>query len=160
MASLASATRSVWVSIEYRLGPEHKFNTQITDYRSSFEWIAAHRSELGVSEKAKIGVCGDSAGGHISTLISHEYKSQIDFRVLVYPCVHLAAHLPSNEEFSSDCHFLVKPLLEFFFNNYLENHDMANTELVSPLLKTDFDNLPPALIILAELDPLNDQAKL
>lgn len=156
-ASLASASRTVWVSVDYRLGPENKFSTQLTDYRSSFEWIAANRAQFGVSADAKLGVCGDSAGGHISALLTHEYKPQISFQILIYPCVHLTIQLPSNDEFSSECHFLVPELLDYFGNNYLESKDIAATELVSPLTRKDFSNMPECLIVLAELDPLIDQ---
>lgn len=156
-ASLASASRTVWVSVDYRLGPEHKFETQLSDYRSALEWIAANREQFGVASNAKLGVSGDSAGGHIAALLSHEYKSKIDFQVLVYPCVHLNIHLPSNDEFNSDCFFLMPELLSYFGKNYLESIEQANTELVSPMLKKDFTNLPQSLIILAQLDPLVDQ---
>lgn len=110
-----------------------------------------------MSATAQIGVAGDSAGGQIAALLSHEYKSRIDFQILIYPCVHLGCHLPSNDEFSSECHFLIPQLINYFGTNYLESVEMANTELVSPILRKDFTNLPPCLIVIAELDPLVDQ---
>ena len=57
MASIASKVNTVWLSVDYRLAPEHKFQTQIDDCRSVLEWVAKNKTQFS-SESAKIGVSG------------------------------------------------------------------------------------------------------
>lgn len=40
--------------------------------------------------------------------------------------------------------------------HYIDHSDLSNAR-ASPLLQTNFDTLPPALIIIAELDVLRDE---
>ena len=105
VATLASKTKSVWISIEYRLAPEFKYKTQVTDYKAALEWVINNREQFS-SKDAKIGVCGDSAGGQISALMSHYYKNILSFQILIYPAVDLAGHYNSFDEFKAKCYFL------------------------------------------------------
>ena len=59
VASVASKVNTVWLSVDYRLGPEHKFQTQMEDCRSVLEWVAKNKTQFS-SESAKIGVSGKS----------------------------------------------------------------------------------------------------
>ena len=60
VATVASATNTVWVSVDYRLGPEHKFDTQIGDCKSVLEWVSKNKAQLS-TESAKIGVSGSKS---------------------------------------------------------------------------------------------------
>ena len=158
VASLASKTKSIWISIEYRLAPEFKYKTQVTDYKAALEWISNNREHFS-SKDAKIGVCGDSAGGHISALMSHYYKSILSFQILVYPAVDLVGHYNSFDEFQANCYFLTTQIMRTCIKNYLDDHELSKSSDVSPIYMKDFTNLPKALIIGAELDPLIDSGK-
>ena len=159
VATLASKTKTIWISVEYRLAPEFKYKTQVTDYKAALEWISNNREQFS-SKDAKIGVCGDSAGGHIAALLSHYYKSIISFQILVYPGVDLRRHqFKSDDELTSKCYILTPNMKNFLTDCYLEDPETANLPDVSPLLMKDFSNLPKALIIGAELDPLIDSNK-
>jgi acetyl esterase len=146
------------LSVDYRLAPEHTFETQIEDCRSVLEWVAKNKTQFS-SDSAKIGVSGDSAGGHYSAILTHEYRNLIDYQVLIYPCVDLINTYASNLEFSSECFWLTKDMIDFFIKNFILNLDDLATPKVSPLLNEDFTRLPKSLIIAAELDPLVDQIK-
>jgi acetyl esterase len=102
---------------------------------------------------------GDSAGGHYSCILTHEYRNLIDYQVLIYPCVDLANTYESNKEFSSECFYLTKEMIGFFVNNFIANLEDLGSPQVSPLLNQDFTRLPKCLIVAAELDPLIDQIK-
>lgn len=157
-ASLASKSKTIWISIEYRLAPEHKFNTQMTDYVASFEFVEKNR-DMFSSKRAKLGVAGDSAGGHIAAILAHKYKPNIDFQVLIYPIVDLATHYKSADEFSADCYSLVAHNMSFFIEKYLEDPKTVKSENVSPIFAKSFTKMPKCLIISAELDPLIDRAR-
>ena len=159
VATLASKTKTIWISVEYRLAPEFKYKTQVTDYKAALEWISNNREQFS-SKDAKIGVCGDSAGGHIAALMGHYYKSILSFQILIYPVVVLLGdQFKSHNELTSKCYILTPNMKNFLTDSYLEDPEMANLPDVSPLLMKDFSNLPKALIIGAELDPLIDSNK-
>lgn len=158
VASIVSLVNTIWLSVDYRLAPEHKFQTQIADCRSVVEWILENKAQFS-SHTAKIGVSGDSAGGHYSCILTHEYKSLINYQILIYPCVDLVNTYESNKEFSDE-HFILTPvMIDFFVKNFLTDQDDLASPSVSPILNKDFKNMPKCLILAAELDPLIDQIK-
>lgn len=161
VATMASETGATIVSVAYRLAPQNTWRIQLSDYRASFEWVTKHRDQLGVSAKAKLGVAGDSAGGHISAILAHEYKSSIDFQILVYPVTDLCVEkYASFEEFSPACYLLPADVMLAMLDLYLDGKpETANDATISPMLKSDFSGQPKCLIVGAELDPLVDQVK-
>ncbi|CAF0803730.1 unnamed protein product [Brachionus calyciflorus] len=156
VATLATLTKTIWVSVEYRLGPEHKFPQQISDCLYALKWVIENKGELG-SPNAKIGVSGDSAGGHFAAIMAHEFKQSLTYQVLIYPCVDLITIYDSYNQFSSDSYILTPDLIKFFIGNLLDDADLTIPR-ASPLFNEDFSNLPKCLIICAELDPLVDQS--
>ena len=156
VASLASKTKSVWISIDYRLAPETKYKTQLTDYKAAIDWVISNREQLS-SKDAKIGVCGDSAGGHIAALMAHYYKSILSYQILIYPVVDLTGNY--TEEFKTSCYMLTPLMMDNVIKDYLDEPEMAKSADVSPLFMSDFSNLPKALIIEAEFSVLIDSIK-
>lgn len=156
-------TKSIWLSVEYRLAPEFKFKTIYNDCKAVLEWVAKNKGNIGDGKSdSKLGVAGDSSGGHIAALLAHEYSNLIDFQLLVYPCVDLSKEYDSNKEYSRDCFILVPEVIKWFANNMIDDGDDVTAftrPYYSPLLNADFTRLPKCLIIVAELDPLIDQCK-
>jgi acetyl esterase len=54
-------------SVDYRIGPEHKFPAAVDDRFAALEWVHANAASLGANPD-QIGVRGDSAGGNIASL--------------------------------------------------------------------------------------------
>ncbi|ELT91050.1 hypothetical protein CAPTEDRAFT_223437 [Capitella teleta] len=154
---LAQAAKCIVVNVEYRLAPEHKFPAMIDDACCVAEWVKANKVLLGGSERSRIGVAGDSGGGNIAASVCHECTG-VNFQILIYP--HVSARgdysLPSYQEFI-DGPLLDRKLLDWFVNLMAEKTDWANPRL-APLLREEFSHLPPALFIVAEIDPLRDDS--
>ena len=55
-------------SIGYRLSDEAAFPGQLHDCKSAVRWLRAHAAEYGI-DPARIGVWGESAGGHLAALM-------------------------------------------------------------------------------------------
>jgi len=55
-------------SIEYRLAPQYKFPAMIEDARCAVRFLRAHALEYNI-DPARFGAIGDSAGGHIVSLL-------------------------------------------------------------------------------------------
>jgi acetyl esterase/lipase len=47
---LSSATKSVWISVEYRLGPEHKFPIWLDDACEVTQQILANKTAYGMND--------------------------------------------------------------------------------------------------------------
>lgn len=55
-------------SIGYRLSDEATFPSQLEDCKSAVRWLRAHAAAYGI-DPARIGVWGESAGGHLAALL-------------------------------------------------------------------------------------------
>ena len=55
-------------SIDYRLAPRFRFPTQIRDCRDAVAFLRTNASTYHI-DPARIGVCGESAGGHLAALL-------------------------------------------------------------------------------------------
>jgi acetyl esterase len=160
--ALANRTGAMIFSVDYRLAPEHKFPDAVDDCVAATEWVFAHAGRLGVDPN-RVSVMGDSAGGNLAAVVTHKLRAskfKIASQVLVYPVTDLASmDTVSYQEFAED-HQLTKSLMMWFKYHYLRSEDDARNPEASPLLATDFRNLPPALVITAECDPLRDEGEI
>ncbi|MEI6788203.1 MAG: alpha/beta hydrolase [bacterium] len=70
-------------SIGYRLSDEAVFPSQLEDCKSAVRWLRAHAAEYGI-DPARIGVWGESAGGHLAALLGTTGRIR-DFDVGEHP---------------------------------------------------------------------------
>ncbi len=62
------------VAINYRLAPQHKFPAMIEDAKCAVRFLRAHAKDFNL-DTARIGVMGDSSGGHLVALLGLTYDS-------------------------------------------------------------------------------------
>ena len=62
------------VAINYRLAPQHKFPAMLEDAKCAVRFLRAHAKDFNL-DSARIGVMGDSAGGHLVALLGLTYDS-------------------------------------------------------------------------------------
>ncbi|XP_034324464.1 ethyl acetate hydrolase isoform X4 [Magallana gigas] len=144
----------VVVNVEYRLAPEHRWPANHEDATCVVRWVKMNKSLLGATNESTVGVGGDSAGARLAATVCHDLP-EIDYQVLVYPNVDLRRNYKSAEEFA-EMPGLTKKMVDWFMDHYIDRSDLDNAR-ASPLLHTNFNTLPPALIIIAELDALRDE---
>lgn len=158
---IARLSNATVVSVDYRLAPEHKFPAAVEDCYSATKWVAENAEEIGV-DASKLFVGGDSAGGNLAAAVSIMARDRgedlVKQQILIYPAVNLFTVMPSIYEFGEN------PVLDFqimnwFSRQYLEKREDALNPLASPIF-ADLSDLPPALIITAEYDPLRDEGEL
>ncbi|CAF3725595.1 unnamed protein product [Adineta steineri] len=154
---LADATKSIWISVEYRLSPENKFPIWLDDGCEVTRQILANKTSYGGDENTKVGVAGDSAGGLIAASVCHTIKN-LAFQILVYGAFDFAYGTESCKEFTSPEHILTPAILAWFSSNALRNEEDKKNPRASVLLHESFEGLPPCLFIVAELDPLRDDS--
>ena len=62
------------VAINYRLAPQHKFPAMIEDAKCAVRFLRAHAKDFSL-DPTRIGVMGDSSGGHLVALLGLTYPS-------------------------------------------------------------------------------------
>lgn len=60
-----------WVSLDYRLAPEHPFPAALDDLRAALAFVRAHADELRI-DRDRIALLGEDAGGHLALLLAAE----------------------------------------------------------------------------------------
>jgi acetyl esterase len=158
-AGIASQADVVIVSVDYRLAPEFPFPTAVEDSYAATVWVAEHASDLEVDGE-RMAVMGDSAGGNLATVVCQLARDRggpsLRYQVLIYPAVDLVDSYPSEVQYRN-APVLTKAEMDRHRELYLAGADRADP-LASPL-RAKLDGLPPALIQVAEHDPLRDQGR-
>ncbi|HEY4024891.1 MAG TPA: alpha/beta hydrolase [Candidatus Dormibacteraeota bacterium] len=160
--ALANRAGSVVLSVEYRLGPEHRFPAAVEDAVAATGWAVEHAHELG-ADPVRLVVAGDSAGGNLAAVVAIHARDTggpaIAHQVLIYPATDMTRRdWPSYEE-NGEGYFLTVRDMEWFETHYLRSPADRDSWQASPLLAADHAGLPPALILTAEFDPLRDQGE-
>jgi acetyl esterase len=155
-SSVAATVGAVVVSVDYRLAPTHPFPAAVEDCYVALTWAAEHASELGAG--GGLGVMGESAGGNLSAVLCLLARDRggpvIGHQALLYPATDMTMTSSSIAE-NADAPILSRADMRAFRQHYLGAADPADPRL-SPLLAENHGGLPPALIQVAEHDPLRD----
>lgn len=156
---LAAETKSIVVSVGYRLAPEYKFPIPLFDAYDAFQWTIDHAKGIN-GLLNEITVMGDSAGGNLATVVAIMNKEfqgpTIKAQVLLYPVTDLSFTTESYSEFAEGFG-LQKKDMEWFAQYYLKEKDLHNHPYAAPLITKDLNELPAACIIAAENDVLKDE---
>lgn len=157
-SSVAVTVGAVVVSVDYRLAPLHPFPAAVDDCYAALAWAADNAEDLGAGRAAgaaaaRIGVMGESAGGNLAAVMCLLARDrggpQISHQVLLYPSTDLTRMPPKGTKSL----IISEPDMQAYRRWYLGDTDAADPR-VSPLLASDHAGLPPALIQVAEHDPL------
>ena len=158
---LAKQARTVVVSVDYRLAPEHKFPAAAEDCYAATRWIADNAAALGV-DPARICVGGDSAGGNLAAVVSLMARDRggpkIALQVLAYPVTDHSYDTASYRD-NADGYLLTKDSMVWFWNHYLGAPSDGTNVYASPLRAASLAGLPPAVVFTAEYDPLRDEGE-
>lgn len=159
---LAKNTKAIVISVEYRLAPENPFPAGLDDVYNVVQW--AHKNADSINGDAKhIAVVGDSAGGNLSAVVSQMARDKngphLTCQVLIYPSTNIYELNTKSWSYMSNILTISKEDMEDFTALYVPKKEDRKNPYVSPLLAKDLKNLPPTLMITAEIDPLRDEGK-
>ncbi|MEN9996488.1 MAG: Carboxylesterase NlhH [Pseudomonadota bacterium] len=159
--SLCLQANIVVVSVDYRMGPEHKFPAAYDDTVAAFNWTVAHASKLGI-DPSRIAIGGDSAGGNLSAAACIGLRDQTGlsvqpaFQLLIYPATIMWPDTASYHA-NGKGYMLTQDSIAYYTENYLRNRDDAKDWRASPQLAASHEGLPPAFVMTAGFDPLRDE---
>lgn len=159
--AIAKFANCIVVSCHYRLAPENKFPAAHDDAFAAYQWTVENAASFG-GDPDKIAVMGESAGGNLAAnvaILARDRGVQAPLAmVLVYPLAQNDMETASYRTFAN-AKPLNKPMLKWFVEKYLNSEAEAADPRIN-LVAADLKNLPPATILRAEIDPLQDDGRL
>jgi acetyl esterase len=159
---LARRLRAAIVSVDYRLAPENPFPAALEDCHSALQWAASGMGGR-LFDAARIAVLGSSSGGNLAAcaaLLSRDRRGpSILAQVLIYPVCDDDVDRGSYLRYGSG-YFLSREHMRWYIAQYRNPSAPLPPGYYMPLKAANLENLPPALVITAQFDPLLDEARL
>ncbi len=155
---LSSDTRMRFLSIEYRLAPEHPFPASITDAVDVLRSVARRIGDF-ADPGAQLIVMGDSAGATLATVaaaLARDDDVAIAAQVLIYPTLGPELVTDSVHEFGVG-YMLDIDQLRYDYGLYLGEWTDHTDPRVCPLMSNDLAGVAPAIVVVAQCDPLRDE---
>ena len=148
-------------SVEYRLAPEHPHPAPIEDCYAGLKWFAANSDALGL-DRSRIAIGGGSAGGGLAAALALVARDrgevEVCFQQLIYPMLDDRNITPSS-------HYVQHPKVwnrqaniagwSALLGKPAGSDDVS--PYASPARAEDLSGIPPAFIIVGELDLFVDE---
>jgi len=158
---LATEMGCVVASVEYRLAPEHPHPAPIEDCYAGLKWFADNSESLGV-DRDRIAVSGASAGGGLAAALALLARDRGEVNIihqdLIYPMLDDRNITPAS-------HYVQHPKVwnrqaniagwTALLGKPIGSDDVS--PYASPSRAEDLSGLPPAFIIVGELDLFVDE---
>jgi acetyl esterase len=151
---LAASSGCEVYSIDYRLAPEYPYPAALDDSVAAVKWAAG-------KSKLPLFIGGDSAGGNLAAACALRLRDaggpQLAGQVLVYPVTDHDFETTSYRVNGAGGLLLTTKDMKYYWGHYVADAVKRNDPLVAPLRAKSLAGLPPALVIVAGLDPLCDE---
>jgi acetyl esterase len=151
----------VTVSVDYRLAPETKFPGAADDCYAATVWAAQNAARIN-GDPRRLAVGGDSAGGNLAAVVSLMARDRgtppLVYQLLVYPVTARNFDTDSYRR-NAEGYMLTRDAMQWYWDHYLRTAADAANPYAAPLAAQNLGNLPPALVITAEYDPLCDEGE-
>ena len=155
-ATLAAGAGCRIVAVDYARAPEAKFPAAREDAIAAT--LAAARDPARFRLNS-VGVAGDSAGGQLAALAARaaiDAGVGLSLQLLLCPVMDALARAPSRFALAEG-HLLDEATMRAYWDAYRIEGLAPDDPRVAPLAAEDFAGLPPAIVHVAEGDPLCDE---
>ncbi len=158
VARLALASGVKILSVEYRLGPEHRFPAGHDDALASSRWAFDHAESIGF-DRSRIAIGGDSAGANLATATCLDMRGDTDrrvrFQLLAYPNTTILGSGGSRALYAEG-YYLTLAAAHHLFQFYVDEKTALDPR-IDLLHRNDLAGLPPTLLAVAQCDILCDE---
>ncbi|BDV32344.1 alpha/beta hydrolase [Microbacterium terricola] len=155
----AADARVAIVAVDYALAPEHRFPTQVEQAQSALRWLFDNSAALGIDPE-RVGIAGSSAGANIAASLAILNRDTdalpLRLQLLEVPVVDLTGRhldLRATRALGIPTPIALRELRSVA-RTYLPRHADARDPRASPLRAASHADLPPAVVLTAEYDPL------
>jgi acetyl esterase len=147
-----------FLAVAYRLAPENKFPAAINDAVDMLRYVVANWGHF-ASPDAEMVVMGESAGASLTAVAAALTRKEglgIAAQVLLYPTLGPDLFTESAHKYG---HGFMLDLehLRYDYSQYLGGFVDHTDPRVTPLMFDDLTGAPPAIVLVAECDPLRDE---
>jgi acetyl esterase len=160
---LAVGARAALLFVEYPNAPEAHYPVAIEQGYATAQWVIRHGEEKGL-DAGRMAVAGESVGGNMAAALTLMAKQRGDVTFvqtsMYYPVTDAAMDTASYEEFAEG-HYLTRKAMEWFWDAYTTDPDQRAEITASPNRASieELEGLPPALLLVDEVDPLRDEGE-
>ena len=158
LCALANASGSAIVAVNYQKAPEHPYPIPFNDCYATFHWVYENAEALSI-DPSRIGVGGESAGGNLAAAVALKARDFSDpkpkYQLLINPCMERDFETRSYVEYASG-YGLSREGMVWYWDQYLQGDEHDQDPYACPSTAKDFSNLPTAIVLTAECDPLKD----
>ncbi len=165
MRSLCQLTGILFISVDYRLAPEHPYPAGLEDALAALRWAHSTYASIETGNSC-IAVMGDSAGGNLATVAAHRLHKKkmmkLAAQFLIYPMLDVSQphqSFSSRMSLGNGNFFLSRKNIDTAVAHYLPDSALVTDPSVSPLFIDDLEILPHTCIVSASHDPLVDEAR-
>jgi acetyl esterase len=160
--NLYAGAEALVASVDYRMGPEHKFPAAVEDSVAALEWVHVNAAALG-ADPNRIGVHGDSAGANLAAVVALMARDRgsprLRLQSLVYPVADYTLSGASYGKYAQGYGILTRDAMAWFRHHYLRRPEDAEDWRASPLKASNLAGVAPAVVVTAECDVLHDDGE-
>lgn len=155
---LSVDTSMRFLAVDYRLAPEHPFPAAVDDAVDALRYVTSHVEEFAAAH-TKVIAMGDSAGASLVAVAVALTRHELSLagQVLIYPTLGPEVMTDSSHRYATG-YILEMQQLRRDYQHYLGEWRDHTDPRVTPLFATDLSDAPPAIVVVAECDPLRDEA--
>ena len=159
--ALALGSQAMVLSVEYRHAPEHKFPAAHVDAWAAYVWAVENVHTLN-GDASRIAVAGESAGANLAANVALMAEARQTtkpvYQLLVYPVAGNDMNTPSYLE-NADAMPLGKADMAWFVQHVFTSKEQTADPRLNLVGRDDLAGLPPATVILAQIDPLRSEGQ-
>jgi len=159
--ALARRTGAIVVSAHYRQAPEFQFPAAHEDSLAAWQWLIENAEALG-GDPGRVAVAGEGAGANLAVNIAlrarEEGLTRPVHQALISPMAGGEFTLPSYVK-NFEARPLGTPAVRWFMRKAFRGREEARDTRIRLAERSDLGGLPPATVILAEIDPLRSEGE-
>lgn len=156
MLDICIETGMTVIAPDFRLAPEYPYPASLNDCLDIYKYVIANNKALGLNCDEYI-ISGDSSGANMAVVLcmmirDSNYK-QFKAQVLFNPVLDFSRWVNGGD----DAPLLSSGEMEFYTKCYVNDNNVYS-DYISPLINKNFNKLPPAYIMAAEMDSLKEDS--